>query len=125
MAWSKRPHRPVRMNIVDNGMKVQHFVCTVTPTLPQDQIIGPRKQPADWSTIKALAQACTEIANDDNCDVEVVWFFMSRVWAKFAVQAAMDIADATGTDLREPDAFGCNLRPRWVDVTYQEQTETK
>eukprot|EP00959_Pyramimonas_sp_CCMP1952_P325654 6815839-Pyramimonas_sp.AAC.1 len=50
---------------------------------------------------------------------------MFRVWAKFAVQAAKDIADATGTVLRKPDAFGCSLRPRWVDVTYQEKPDTK
>eukprot|EP00959_Pyramimonas_sp_CCMP1952_P258433 5401909-Pyramimonas_sp.AAC.1 len=47
MAWSKRPHRPVMMNRVGNGMKVQHFVHTVTPALPVDQVIGPRKQPTD------------------------------------------------------------------------------
>eukprot|EP00959_Pyramimonas_sp_CCMP1952_P450284 9428178-Pyramimonas_sp.AAC.1 len=47
MTWSKRPHRPVMMKIVDNGMKVQHFVYTVTPTLPLDQTFGPRKQPTN------------------------------------------------------------------------------
>eukprot|EP00959_Pyramimonas_sp_CCMP1952_P402726 8439104-Pyramimonas_sp.AAC.1 len=70
MTWSKRPRRPVIVSIVDNGMEAQRSVYTATPTLPVDQIIGPRKQPTDWSTLRALAQACTGIANDDNCDVE-------------------------------------------------------
>eukprot|EP00959_Pyramimonas_sp_CCMP1952_P228116 4770024-Pyramimonas_sp.AAC.1 len=73
MQWAKRPHRPVLLSIVDNGYSIRHFVYTVSPSLPSAPVIGPTAAPADWSTHRALAEACLAMATDEAQSVEAVW----------------------------------------------------
>eukprot|EP00959_Pyramimonas_sp_CCMP1952_P163668 3421404-Pyramimonas_sp.AAC.1 len=99
MRWSKRPHRPALLKLLDHGQKIRHFIYTVTPALPVERITGPLREGPTWSTHCILANTCLDMALDEHSDVAVAWALPSRLWGQFAVTAAMEVAHATGCDL--------------------------
>eukprot|EP00959_Pyramimonas_sp_CCMP1952_P347330 7274865-Pyramimonas_sp.AAC.1 len=88
MAWHKKAHRPVQLQLVDNGVDVQHYVYSVSPKLPVTPPPGPRTGPIDWTLHRALAERTVEIAADPSSDVAVVWALLTRVYGRFAVSFA-------------------------------------
>eukprot|EP00959_Pyramimonas_sp_CCMP1952_P357123 7477685-Pyramimonas_sp.AAC.1 len=68
MSWHKKAHRPVQLQLVDNGVEVQHYVYSVSSKLPVLPPPGPLSRPIDWVLHRKLAGRTVELAADPSSD---------------------------------------------------------
>eukprot|EP00959_Pyramimonas_sp_CCMP1952_P212708 4450643-Pyramimonas_sp.AAC.1 len=71
MRWSKRPHRPALLKLPGRGQKIREFIYAAAPALPVERITGPLREGPAWSTHCILANACLDMALDENSDAAV------------------------------------------------------
>ena len=122
LAWPKRPHRPVTIDLAADGLRQQYMVYSVAAQMGTQRVFGPMREAPTWSVANHQAEAAAQACATDGA--RVAWCLLSKAWATFAATAEEAVRAMTGKESAKNSTWGSPPKPRWVDYHFRPEQLT-